>query len=232
MTTKIQYGIKHMMVLTVMVAVVAAAVSPFVRSWDAKRQVIFTVYLAVVLLVHAGYTYWLCRWRVRAERDAGEVILLTRSADARSTKGIMLGLVAVNVALILTVAILAIHFRIYSGHIVSGLAIFMLALLSVGPAGGNCPIAALLWWGLDWGSIEVCEQGLILGGIRFLSYSKLKHCLWMRYGTGDPTLSTRYRDREMWFRIPAEMREEVGRMLDEKGVPHKEIGILIDRNCS
>ena len=66
MATSVQYGIRHLMVLTLVVAVAMAVLGPMIRAWDTERQFVFTIYLAASLLLLAGYTCCLCRWRGRS----------------------------------------------------------------------------------------------------------------------------------------------------------------------
>jgi hypothetical protein len=218
MATKVQYGIKHMMVLTVVVAIVAAAVGPFVRSWDAKRQLSFAIRIAGALLVLAGYIYWLCRYRMRAERRAGEVIFRIRTSHGPLARGILIGAIGSLVVLMLILTILEIQLwndrRALIVDLVSS-SVWLVVLIA--------PFVTWLWWGLDARSIEVCERGFILGGNTFLSYSKLKHYHWERYGAKKLILF-RYWGWDVRLNIPTEMRDEVGRLLDENGVTHKERG--------
>ncbi len=221
MATKVQYGIKHLMVLTVMVAIGAAAVGPFVRGWDAKRQVFFAIYIAGCLLALAGCMYWLCRCRVRAERSAGEVILRIRKSDGPLARCIQIAAIWSLVAVMHIPPILNVQFLNDRGDFIANL-----VASSVWSTVMIAPVVTWLWWGLDWRSIEVCQRGFILGGNRFLSYSKLKEYRWERYGAKKLILFRRfgYWLVDVQLRIPAEMRDEVGRLLDEKGVTHKERG--------
>ncbi len=75
MNTSVQYGIRHLLVLTAVVAVVAAILGPMVRAWDTERQGLFAATAAITVAALAISVLSLCRSRLRAERAAGSALL-------------------------------------------------------------------------------------------------------------------------------------------------------------
>jgi hypothetical protein len=97
MPTSIQYGIRHLLGLTLVVAVVMAAIGPVVRAWDTERRIALAVYAAVPLLLLAAYVCVLCMYRVRVERDAGEILLQVRTSDSPETRAALAALLSICV---------------------------------------------------------------------------------------------------------------------------------------
>ena len=219
MATSVQYGIRHLMALTAAVAVVMAVLGPMIRAWDTERQIAFTVYLAAPLLLLACCTYHLCTYRVRVERAAGDVLLRIRTSDHPLIKRLLVAIMAFFGVLMIGASILLSGFWIGDGT-----DILNVVWLSLWPAMVISPLVTRLWWGLNSGSIEVCERGLTLGAYEFLSYSKLKHYRWERYFANKLVLFRRFGDGgwEIRLRIPTDMRDEVGRLLEEHSVPRRE----------
>ena len=219
MATSVQYGIRHLMVLTLVVAVVMAVLGPTVRVWDTERRFVFMVCLAAAVLPIVGATCLLCMYRFRVERAAGDVLLRISTFDGPEMKCLLVALVAGCGALIIAGSI--VFSGVWKG---GGYHSFVFVWLVVCPFIAIPPLMTRLWWGLNSGSIEVCERGLTLGAYEFLSYSKLKHYRWERYFANKLVLFRRFGDGgwEIRLRIPTDMRDEVGRLLEEHSVPRRE----------
>lgn len=215
MATSVQYGIRHLMVLTLVVAVVMAVLGPTVRVWDTERRFVFMVCLAAAVLPIVGATCLLCMYRFRVERAAGDVLLRISTFDGPEMKCLLVALVAGCGALIIAGSI--VFSGVWKG---GGYHSFVFVWLVVCPFIAIPPLMTRLWWGLHSRSIEVCKHGFVLGAVRFLSYSELKHYRWSRYFPNRLIIIRKFRkwEREERLRIPLDMRDEVGRLLKQHGV--------------
>ena len=156
MATSVQYGIRHLMALTlvVAVAVVAAILGPTVRAWDTERQTFFAANAAITVAALAASILISCRVRLRVERNAGFLFI--------------------------------------------------------------APLLTRFWWGLSMGSVEICQQGLIVGGSRFHPFDRIKHYRLSHYTPGSLVFVANH---TTWaVKIPSESRDDVDRLLKSHGV--------------
>ena len=79
MATSVQYGIRHLMALTLVVAIVAAILGPMIRAWDTERQTFFAANAAVTIAALAVSILISCRARLSVEHAAGSVLFRTNA---------------------------------------------------------------------------------------------------------------------------------------------------------
>ncbi len=216
MATKVQYGIRHLMVLTVVVAVVMSILGPIVRAWNTERQTVFTACAAVALLLMAGPTYLLCLQRLRIERTAGEVILRTKPSASLRERALLVAGIAVCVSLMIAQWVLS----SFAGTADGGLGLSQAVVRTFANAGVYAVILPMLltrfWWGLSFSSLEFCEGGLISGGVGFLPYSALRRYRWGRHSAESLVLVGQ---SATWtLKIPPEAKEDIGRLFEQHGV--------------
>ncbi len=216
MVTKVQYGIRHLLVLTVVVAVVMSVLGPMIRAWSTERQFIFAVCAAVTLLLIAGPTYLLCLLRLRTERAAGKVILRIKpSASLRETAVLVAG-IAGCIPLTITQWVVS----SFAGTADGGRWVPQAVCSTFANAGVYAVILPMLlirfWWGLSFSSLEFCEEGLISGGVGFLPYSGLRRYRWGRHSAESLVLVGQ---SATWtLKIPPEAKGEIGRLFEQHGV--------------
>jgi len=212
MPTSVQYGIRHLMVLTLVVALVAAALGPMIRAWDTERQSLFAAYAAITIAVLAASVLVLCRARLRVERVAGSVLFHTKAVGNRW------GRVRQAIVLLLCLAWMVLQCAVNSeangkgvGNLLNFACFQFGILLSV-----IAPLLTRFWWGLSLGSVEFCQRGLIIGGRRFHRFGSIKHYRWSCFTPGSLVFVANR--TTLTVEIPNESRDDVDRLLESQGV--------------
>jgi hypothetical protein len=212
MATSVQYGIRHLMVLTLVVAMVMAVLGPMIRAWDTERQGFFAANAAITIAVLAASVFILCRVRLRIERAAGSVLFRTKAVGNRWVR------VRQAIILVLCLAWMVLQCVHWSEAALKGvlnllnfaLLQFYILLTTI------APLLTRFWWGLSLGSVEVCQRGLVVGGLQFHSFGNIKHYRWSHYTPGSLVFVT---NRTTWtVKIPTEARDDVDRLLESQVV--------------
>lgn len=213
MATSVQYGIRHLLVLTLVVAVMMAVLGPMIRAWDTERQMFFAGHAAVTLLLLTGYTCLLCRQRLRVERTAGQIVIRAKASRSLRARVMLAAGIALCVVWMIVQGIL--WSESLSGN---GRHFFFPAISNTWIIVGFLPtLLTRFWWGLSLTSIEVCERGFISGAVGFLPYSRLKHYRWARHSANTLVVASQFMTRNI--AVPPEFRAEVEKMLESHGVP-------------
>lgn len=174
MPSSFRFSLRQLCTTLLVFALLFAMLSPIVRAWNSEWQTFFLVYGAIMLGAIALVTLVMCLGRYRLERQAGKLLLRT---DARPDRRMRLKQ-GITVAF-------------WLGWIVSQWWIATAAKAKprwedlgavVGMSGlwGIFVIPHALtkvWWGTGVSTIEICENGLIVGGFRLLTWKTMREDL-------------------------------------------------------
>jgi hypothetical protein len=215
MPTSIQYSIRHLLGLTLVVAIVAAILGPMIRAWDTERQTFFAIYITVTLLAIMAGIGFACLRRLHVERVAGEAILQAGLVGTLRTR--------VELASIIVFWPLWIIYDWHISSFIVGDRVSDGAWWSTAFASGFVALvmsyaATPIFWGAGSRSLDFHEQGLIYGPFKFIRYSKLKHYRWCLISASKLILVGRFKTWEV--RTLPEVRSEIIRLLNQHGVPH------------
>ena len=219
--TVVQFNLRSVFVAMVVFMVVLAVSSPLVLSWSPARQRSFLIVgllnlaaTGICVLLHSGV-------RRRSERAAGVVV--TRVAG-RPAKAARMASFFVAILLAATMVFCAYLFALFADDL-SIEALFMgeglwITLMYIGPSVVDsfwlARFSCFVWWDTGPWSVELCENGLIIGGLRVCLYASITDVRWNAHRPDK--LEIKRQGRGWWGHmvIPPDQREKVEAIIRDR----------------
>ncbi len=175
MATSLQFSLRSMLVVMLMVAIISAVIAPAIRAWDTQRQLLFGAHAAVTLLLLGAGTVGLCAERRKVERKAGAILFRT---VAKGSKRVRL---QQGFWLAVSVAVMIAYWFVFSAAAAgrarsqqwSDLLYYTILLATWAPR-----TLTNFWWRVGAGVVEVAENGLILQGVMLKPWNKMESYRW------------------------------------------------------
>lgn len=199
-----QFGIKQIMVLTCMVALLCVPIGAFLRRLPADKQLKAFGTLLLLFVVATGAVANVFFRRYRAEQMVGEVRLRLRTL-ATPIYHILNIFSCVS---LLTMIGMFLVMYVYSERplrLFGGYQFIYPMMLWVSAAASY--VVTFWWWGIDPTQIEVCENGLIQQAVNATPWTLFHGYRW---GSVEPNELFLLTDGDfMQITVPASMKEEV-----------------------
>ncbi len=201
-----QFGIKQIMVLTCMVALLCVPVGAFLRRLPADKQLKAYVGLLLMFVVVVVAVANVFRRRFLAEQVAGDVLL---QLSSQSTPIYHILNVSSCVFLLAMVGMLLVNY-VYSYmplRLFAGGGYQFIYPLSLWVGASASYLVTYWWWGIDPTRVEICENGIIQKAVNVTLWSNFHGYRWGRVIHNELFLLT---DGDfMQIIVPASMKEEV-----------------------
>ena len=171
--TLLQFSLRSLLVITSAVAVLCAIFAPLVHGLRPAQQLKLAVFLAGTTLVAAVFLVALCYGRWKIEQRSGKLLLRARIRRRKwqHVGGALFAVLALSCWFAMLVDVVSSKGTTAWRLLLTGQPIiFIYSIVSY--------FVVTWWWGLDSRAIEAREKGLILGGRRFLPWSKIKSHRW------------------------------------------------------
>ncbi len=213
MPSSTQFTIRHLLAAMVVVAVVAAAIGPFIRSLGSNSQLYFAGNAVIIALMTVAFGAYHLVMRRRAERLAGEVILRAVTQGSRYARVLYLVLL---VGFLIAVFYNGIYEARHAEHSLPKRDLsqwFSFAWMAWITAWlvTNC------WWGVGAGLVELAEKGVIDRSIRFQPYCHFRTFGWNHYFPDTLVLSS-LRYQTILVIVPDRDRARIEQFLKQQGL--------------
>jgi hypothetical protein len=198
MAGSVRFSLRQLCTALLVFALLFAMLSPIVRAWNTAWQTFFLVYGAILLGGMGLVLLFLCRGRYRLERQAGPLLLRT---DARPDRRMR---IKQALSIVFWLAWIVSQWWLAASVNAKPNWRDLYAMLVVGGLWGTFLIPRALtkvWWGTGFSTIEICENGLIVAGFRFVAWKTIRKGLrryyWSSFAPHRLVIVQRFRTWQM-----------------------------------
>jgi hypothetical protein len=208
--------------MAAVLSVLLAVFVPLIRAQSPafRRSLAWGIVIATVLATAGSLILCLRRWWI--ENRGGKLLL--RPGRLTFCRGYLPWLIMVAAVALIPVVISVLMMPVMKdmARPEQGLGWTAFGIVtSIGvfapPMSGLAYVIILLWWQVTPMTLEMRENGVGIGGLKFFSWSAITDCEWMdgKYAT---ILTLRCRSRKHVALMPVDAREPVQRLLEAKGI--------------
>jgi hypothetical protein len=218
-TTDVRFSLRSLLIVTVVVAVTAALLGPYIRNLSPDERAPVGAMWAVCITMAAAAIGYQARLRYRLERDAGKRLISLPlhgkklGANASNSLYVIGGLAIACGVLYLLGENVAFHLRQNRPSAISSL-VFAILLRAGLSAMFMVYGISIIWWGR---SVQLREHGA-LRGLHLLRWDHVTNCHWSRWSNSLylEGVDQRHRDIQAGISIPDRNLEMVGLILADK----------------
>ena len=214
--TDVRFTMRALVIVTIVVAVVAAVLGPFFRIVAPEDRTQVAVHWGICLTLAAGWLVYYARTRYLLERRAGRMLAglpkYSRQFSSDNRWANRLGGAAMIVLGLFNIAVLANDAGNASGIFGAVWSYLVPKLI------GSCLVAygiTLVWW---HGTVQLRERGALYG-LRILRWYCVTNCHWVTYAESRLRLEgidQRHADIQLEMVVPSADREAIKAVLDER----------------